>query len=56
VTDGASTPSRPGIAVGADDIPRCAWAASAPDYVDYHDLEWGRPVHGESALFEGEAP
>jgi len=52
VTDGASTPSRPGIAVGADDIPRCAWAASAPDYVDYHDLEWGRPVHGESALFE----
>lgn len=52
MTDGASTPSRPGIAVGADDIPRCAWAASAPDYVDYHDLEWGRPVHGESALFE----
>ncbi len=52
MTDGASTPSRPGIAVGADDIPRCAWAASAPDYVDYHDLEWGRPVHGEAALFE----
>ena len=31
---------------------RCPWANSTPDYVAYHDLEWGRPVHGETALFE----
>ena len=31
---------------------RCAWAASTPDYLDYHDHEWGTPVHGETALFE----
>jgi DNA-3-methyladenine glycosylase I len=36
----------------ADDRPRCAWANSTPDYVTYHDDEWGRPLHGESALFE----
>ncbi len=34
------------------DRPRCAWATSAPDYVAYHDDEWGRPLHGERALFE----
>ncbi|HXV93883.1 MAG TPA: DNA-3-methyladenine glycosylase I [Pseudonocardia sp.] len=31
---------------------RCAWAGSAPEYVVYHDDEWGRPLHGEVALFE----
>jgi len=31
---------------------RCPWALSTPDYVRYHDEEWGRPVHGERALFE----
>jgi DNA-3-methyladenine glycosylase I len=31
---------------------RCAWALSAPEYVTYHDEEWGRPLHGEAALFE----
>jgi DNA-3-methyladenine glycosylase I len=25
---------------------------SAPDYVAYHDGEWGQPVHGDAALFE----
>jgi DNA-3-methyladenine glycosylase I len=35
-----------------DDLPRCAWATSAPEYVAYHDEEWGRPLHGERALFE----
>ncbi len=34
------------------DAPRCGWATSAPDYLRYHDEEWGRPVHGERALFE----
>jgi DNA-3-methyladenine glycosylase I len=35
-----------------DDRPRCGWATSAPEYVAYHDDEWGRPLHGEAALFE----
>jgi DNA-3-methyladenine glycosylase I len=34
------------------DLPRCGWATSAPEYVAYHDEEWGRPLHGERALFE----
>ncbi|MFD9435867.1 DNA-3-methyladenine glycosylase I [Streptomyces sp. NPDC060002] len=37
---------------GADGAPRCPWALSTPDYVTYHDEEWGRPVHGDDALFE----
>jgi DNA-3-methyladenine glycosylase I len=31
---------------------RCSWAVSAPEYVAYHDDEWGTPLHGETALFE----
>jgi len=31
---------------------RCAWATSAPDYVAYHDDEWGRPVTDDRRLFE----
>jgi DNA-3-methyladenine glycosylase I len=34
------------------DRPRCAWATSAPEYIVYHDDEWGTPLHGERALFE----
>ncbi|MFM9446246.1 DNA-3-methyladenine glycosylase I [Streptomyces acidiscabies] len=37
---------------GPDGVPRCPWALSTPDYVTYHDEEWGRPVHGDDALFE----
>lgn len=37
---------------GPDGKPRCPWALSAEDYVAYHDEEWGRPVHGDDALFE----
>ena len=36
--------------VGPDGAPRCPWALSTPDYVTYHDEEWGRPVHGDDAL------
>ena len=36
----------------ADGRPRCAWALSTPDYVDYHDEEWGTILHGDDALFE----
>jgi DNA-3-methyladenine glycosylase I len=31
---------------------RCSWATSAPEYVAYHDDEWGRPLHGDRELFE----
>ena len=32
---------------------RCSWAGSAdPDFVRYHDEEWGRPVHDDRLLFE----
>jgi len=40
------------VVAGADGIPRCAWGASTPDYVAYHDQEWGVPLHGERELFE----
>jgi DNA-3-methyladenine glycosylase I len=31
---------------------RCAWAGSDPLYCDYHDREWGAPVHDDRLLFE----
>ena len=31
---------------------RCAWCASDPIYVRYHDKEWGVPVHDDRRLFE----
>ena len=37
---------------GDDGLLRCPWGASTPDYQRYHDTEWGRPVHGDVALFE----
>ncbi len=41
-----------GAAAGPDGRLRCPWALGTPDYVDYHDREWGRPVRGDAALFE----
>ncbi|TPG15924.1 DNA-3-methyladenine glycosylase I [Pedococcus bigeumensis] len=41
-----------GLTVGADGLARCAWAGSTPDYLEYHDTEWGVPVHSEQALYE----
>lgn len=31
---------------------RCGWADSVPEYVAYHDDEWGRPLRGVTAMFE----
>lgn len=31
---------------------RCPWAGDTPIYIDYHDNEWGRPVHDDVKLFE----
>ena len=41
-----------GVVVGPDGLARCAWAGATPDYLVYHDTEWGVPVHGEQALYE----
>lgn len=41
-----------GLTRGEDGAYRCAWGVSAPDYVDYHDREWGRPVSDDRRLFE----
>lgn len=37
---------------GEDGVTRCPWAAKPGTMRDYHDQEWGRAVHGESAYFE----
>jgi DNA-3-methyladenine glycosylase I len=37
---------------GPDGRLRCPWGLSAPEYLTYHDTEWGRPVHGDQAIFE----
>ena len=48
-----STPHHPDLVVGPDGVARCAWQGLAhADYRDYHDREWGKPVHGETALLE----
>src|SRR3954463_10707238 len=41
-----------GVEVGADGLSRCPWGASPPDYLAYHDAEWGRPVRDDNGLFE----
>jgi DNA-3-methyladenine glycosylase I len=40
------------VVIGADGVARCPWGASTPEYQGYHDAEWGRPVHGDVAIFE----
>ena len=39
-------------AAGPDGLLRCPWSLSTPDYLTYHDDEWGRPVHDDTAMFE----
>lgn len=41
-----------GILIGTDGVSRCPWAGSSPDYMAYHDQEWGVPIHGEQELYE----
>ena len=41
-----------GLASGPDGRARCSWALGAPEYVAYHDEEWGRPVRDDDSLFE----
>jgi DNA-3-methyladenine glycosylase I len=41
-----------GLVVGEDGKRRCSWGASTPDYIPYHDAEWGHPVTDDRRLFE----
>ena len=37
---------------GSDGRRRCSWCAVTPEYMDYHDAEWGFPVDDDIRLFE----
>jgi len=41
-----------GIVRGEDGKPRCRWHGGIPEYIAYHDREWGRPVDDDVRLFE----
>ncbi|HEY2130938.1 MAG TPA: DNA-3-methyladenine glycosylase I [Streptosporangiaceae bacterium] len=44
---------RPGtVQPGPDGQLRCPWALSSPEYLGYHDDEWGRPVRSDQGIFE----
>jgi DNA-3-methyladenine glycosylase I len=41
-----------GLITGIDGRDRCFWHANLPEYLRYHDEEWGRPVTNDIRLFE----
>jgi DNA-3-methyladenine glycosylase I len=41
-----------GVVSGLDGKLRCPWALSAPEYLQYHDTEWGQPVISVPGLYE----
>ncbi len=46
------TDLRSALAAGPDGKLRCFWGVSAPEYVRYHDEEWGFPTADDARLFE----
>jgi DNA-3-methyladenine glycosylase I len=52
VVAGPSVAPAPSVVVGEDGRARCRWGASDPDYLRYHDEEWGWPLHGDQPLYE----
>jgi DNA-3-methyladenine glycosylase I len=40
------------LCTSPDGKTRCRWSAAAPDFLDYHDKEWGFPVDDDTRLFE----
>jgi len=44
--------SAPALVRGEDGRDRCWWGASTPDYLEYHDTEWGRPVRSDQGMYE----
>ena len=47
-----ATRARDGLIRSVDGALRCFWCGDAPDYVAYHDEEWGHPVVNDHRLFE----
>ena len=47
-----SDPPAGGAVPGPDGKLRCPWGVSAPEYLAYHDEEWGRPLRGDVPVFE----
>jgi len=41
-----------GLIVGDDGKPRCWWHGNDPEYIRYHDEEWGKPLSDDADLFE----
>src|SRR6201993_3320231 len=41
-----------GTIQGPDGKPRCRWCAAAPEFLHYHDAEWGFPIGDDDHLFE----
>jgi DNA-3-methyladenine glycosylase I len=52
VPSGSGSGPGKGAVPGPDGRLRCPWGLSAPEYVAYHDTEWGRPVRGDQAIYE----
>jgi DNA-3-methyladenine glycosylase I len=48
----ATEPPPSGLGNGPDGELRCAWCLAAPEYVAYHDTEWGFPQEDDVRLFE----
>lgn len=38
--------------IAPDGHPRCQWCGGAPEFLPYHDNEWGFPVDNDQRLFE----
>src|ERR671911_1155220 len=49
---GLMAASSMGVEAGPDGRLRCWWCLGAPEYIEYHDSVWGRPMHGDRELFE----
>ena len=41
-----------GVVLGPDAKARCRWCGAAPEFLEYHDSEWGFPVSDDHRLFE----
>lgn len=42
----------PKLFTGPDGEQRCSWSGAAPEFLDYHDKEWGFPIADDTRLFE----
>lgn len=46
------SPGPGALALADDGRARCPWSLGAPDYLAYHDEEWGRPVLDDDGIYE----